>query len=42
MSRLRAPFGAPKLQLVPEDGIPEQSAGGVESFDLVGGHQPPS
>jgi len=23
MSRLRAPFGAPKLQLVPEDGIPE-------------------
>ena len=26
----------------PEDGIPEQSAGGVESFDLVGGHQPPS
>jgi len=23
MSRLRSPFGAPKLQLVPEDGIPE-------------------
>jgi len=23
MSRLRAPFGAPKLQIVPEDGIPE-------------------
>ena len=23
MSRLRAPFGAPKLQLVPDDGIPE-------------------